>query len=211
MGKPTEESSLRGSSVPKGTLRLHRRTNPSVAKGRIRSGTQERPLLQTTGDRHTIGTDKGQHVEREATYCANCVNLLYLEGVLHCAEYNFLLTKKDLQEPIDCPKYLPLSRIHSLKIFTGRANKMKVTEQLVEEVVIKFCTQTGVPAPLNLIHRELQMANRSSIFDILERLIEQKRMTVEKVSVKTNKASNTWLINCYWPVVLDKRFRKVFV
>lgn len=88
---------------------------------------------------------------------------------------------------------------------------MKVTEQLVEEVVIKFCTQTGVPAPLNLIHRELQMANRSSIFDILERLIEQKRMTVEKVSVKTNKASNTWLINCYWPVVLDKRFRKVFV
>lgn len=156
------------------------------------------------GDRHPLREDRRQPVERPPAYCRSCINLLYLDGIVRCAEYKFLLSPEDLVSPIDCPKFTPLSSIKTFKIFTGTANKMDVVEEMCHEAVVRTAAKEGRGATLLEVARLLTVS-RKTAFRILQRLEASKKVAVSKIVItyKTPIRRKTWKVNAYWPKILE--------
>src|SRR5258708_2045154 len=80
---------------------------------------QVHPYKAYERNRDTVGKEEGKQVEGETPYCANCVMLVYLDGILRCAEFKKLLSAEDIRDPIDCDKFTPLSSLKNMKSFRG--------------------------------------------------------------------------------------------
>ncbi len=141
-------------------------------------------------------------------YCSNCMNLLYLNGVPKCAEYNFLLTPADLVDDIECSKYLPLSDLRSFKRYTGTSGKMQVTEETVLETVISLAVQKHRGVTIAEIHSRLPL-NRAGLFAILQRLVDLGQLFLSKILVTYPDAPRRkqWQMNAYWPTRLTGRIQ----
>lgn len=165
-------------------------------------------VRESDGDWRPTRKNQRQHVGREAAFCRSCINLLYLDGIVRCAEYKFLLSPQDIQSSIDCPKYLPLSAVKTFKIFTGVANKMHVLEELAYEAVIRI---TAVQRRGSTI---LEVAgflttNKKTAFRVLERLRQRRLVTVSTaVLPTTNPKKKFFKMNVYFPKLLKGKMNE---
>lgn len=207
MGQSTA-SVFRGGSVHKGKISL--RSNPNSGMVQRRDDRREKvhEPEQSARDRNSSGTEEGQQVEGEA-YCANCVNLLYMGGILRCAEFNKLLSAEDIKEPLECDKFLPLEELKNMRRFRGTANKMNV----VDEIVLGTLVQQAVVHKRCVSLAELESAlpmHKTSIHDVLGRLEEQGKVKKSKFEFihPAARMRKHWIVNGYWPLILPDQLNR---
>ena len=196
---------LRSDPVHKREVPLRGYSYKGMAKGGDVRRSEVYSNSSGQGDRHPSGAQEGEQMESETAYCANCVLLIHLEGVLRCSEFKFLLSAQDIQNPIECDKYTPLSDLKNMKRFQGRAHKRKVVDELVLGAVIQQATIRRRCVALSEIQDALQgRMHRTGIHDVLVRLEVESKVVKSKFVFRHPAAKwrKRWVVNGYWPTLL---------
>jgi hypothetical protein len=196
---------LRSSPVHKGKIYLHSHTDKGVADRGTDSEQKVITFRPRKADRYPTRENQTKPVEGETPYCANCVFLLHLDGIPRCEEFKFLLSPRDIKEPIDCDRYTPLNSLKNMKRFQGVARKTMVVDEIVLGALIKQATVFRRCATLSEIQDALQgRMHRTGIHDVLARLEEQGKVVKSRFIFRHPAAKwrKHWVVNGYWPTLL---------
>lgn len=192
-----------------GAVPVRSNTSEEVAPRRtiVRSDVFE--LEEGSGDRDTATKNPRKHVgSGPLAFCADCVNLLFLDGVPKCAEHKFLIWPDALLNGIQCKKQMRYDKLPHFKVFNGSANNaVAVVEELVLEAMVSLCVVRNRYVTASEITQRIKKMHKFSLFPVLNRLSKKDKIITDICLVYHPLAPRRkyWKQQVYLPKILEGR------